>query len=141
MESLQCLEDTPDITITNELCFPSISQVVDDILIVSKHTNIYTIYIASDSQPNISELQQKLGSKVSPILLESCDNHVITQIKLYFLSPERPQVDLAILGKSDYFIGNCVSSFSAFVKRERDVFGKPSTFWGYKKLNTLKEEL
>ena len=75
---MECLEDTPDITVTNELCFPSISQVVDDILIVSKHTNIYTIYIASDSQPNISELQQKLGSKVSPILLESCDNHVIT---------------------------------------------------------------
>ena len=78
MESLQCLEDIPDITITNELCFPSISQVVDDILTVSKHTNIYTIYIASDSKPNISELEQKLGSKVSPILLESCDNHVIT---------------------------------------------------------------
>ena len=64
---MECREDTPDITITNELCFPSISQVVDDILIVSKHTNIYTIYIASDSHPNISELQQKLGSKVSPI--------------------------------------------------------------------------
>ena len=63
---MECLEDTPDITITNELRFPSIF-LVNDILIVSKHTNIYTIYIASDSQPNISELQQKLGSKVSPI--------------------------------------------------------------------------
>ena len=63
---MECREDTPDITITNELCFPSIF-LVNDILIVSKHTNIYTIYIASDSQPNISELQQKLGSKVSPI--------------------------------------------------------------------------
>ena len=57
---------------------------------------------------------------------------------MYHLNPDMPELDLILLGKADYFIGNCISSFSAFVKRERDVNGKSSEFFA---LDQLKSDI
>ncbi len=38
-------------------------------------------------------------------------------------------VDIAIMSKATYFIGNCVSSFSSFVRRQRNSTGKPVAFF------------
>ena len=43
---------------------------------------------------------------------------------------QKPFIELAIHSKSDLFIANCVSSFSAFAVKRRRVNNLPVRFWG-----------
>ena len=52
-------------------------------------------------------------------------------MKVVKYEPASPHIDLAILGKADYHIGNCVSTFSAFAVRERRINDKPVSFWAF----------
>ncbi|XP_014092071.2 GDP-fucose protein O-fucosyltransferase 1 [Bactrocera oleae] len=108
-----------------DLCLPSKELIIRQIkrLIKSvKQSNptneIRSIFVAADANHMITELNTAL-SRMN-----------VTAHKLY---NDDPHLDLAILGTANHFIGNCVSSFSAFVKRERDVKGLPSYFWAYPK--------
>ena len=61
---------------------------------------------------------------------------LLMQVQIYRLSSDFPQLDLVLLGRANHFIGNCVSSFTAFAKRERDANGMPSEFWGQPNLKS-----
>lgn len=117
---------------TEELCYPIFETILKQLKrLVRKHgKDISTIFVASDNNHLISELSHALES---------------FNIKVVKYDKDNPHVDLAILGKADYFIGNCISSFSAFVKRERDSNSLPSEFWAFpihQKSNQInKEEL
>lgn len=56
----------------------------------------------------------------------------IKEVKFTRLKENNPQLDLCIMGKADHTILNCVSTFSAFAKRQRDVENKTTEFWAFK---------
>lgn len=92
---------------------------------IKKLEDIKYIYVASDSNHMIDELT--IGTQQ-------------LKVKIIKLPGSNPHLDLAILGQANYFIGNCVSSFTAFVKRERDVKGLPSEFWSFPHRKKVKHE-
>lgn len=118
MASPQCL-DLPSSKlpyVTKRLCFPS----DDDILRLLKNTVLRTrirnIYIATDKRPMIKEIEEHLSAQ---------------RVSVKHLDPWLPVIDAAMLAHANYFIGNCASSFTSFVKRARDVRGLPSAFWAF----------
>ena len=50
-------------------------------------------------------------------------------MKVVQFDDHEPHVELAILAKSDHYIGNCISTFSAFAARERLMAHKTNSFW------------
>lgn len=116
---------------TEELCYPTFETIVKQLkrVIRKNGKDISTIFVASDNNHFIPELLHALAS---------------FNLKIVKYDKDNPHIDLAILGRSDYFIGNCISSFSAFVKRERDSDKLPSEFWAfpvYQKNQLTREEL
>ncbi|KAL7011802.1 hypothetical protein ACKWTF_014465 [Chironomus riparius] len=122
--SAQCLGYSNEKgSLSMDICLPSQEQVIRKIKRIVKkfketHKNneIKSIFVASDNNHMIEYLNEHLRRM---------------KIKAFRLPENNPHVDLAILGRANFFIGNCVSSFSAFVKRERDSRGFPSEFFGY----------
>lgn len=114
MASTQCLGENPTVAVTPEMCLPSKTTVFNKIRNVISEYNLTRIFIATDYNAYLTEMRFEFS-----------------EAQIEILDPEVAQVDLYILGRSTVFIGNCVSSFSSFVRREREVAGKPSRYFGF----------
>lgn len=121
--------------LTMDICKPGEDIVVKQVVNAVKRYNAKSVYVAADKDHKLRALNdalQKIG------------------VRAFRRDPDDPHVSLAILAQSTYYLGNCVSSFSAFAKRERDASGLPSGFWAWdedggtneeKKKNTKKAKL
>ncbi|XP_035667533.1 GDP-fucose protein O-fucosyltransferase 1-like [Branchiostoma floridae] len=115
MASPQCTDIMPGRTVTHKMCFPSREEILRKTKNAILATRAKFVFVATDNDPLVEELEQHLKS---------------LKVKVHHLNPHLPQLDLYILGQAQHFIGNCVSSFTSFVKRERDVHNRTSSFWG-----------
>jgi len=104
--------------LTKQLCLPSDKSIISHIKQVVKQVSASSLFVASDNNFMITILTSKLKS------------HGVSVHKVEH-SGSNPHLDLAILSLSQAFIGNCVSSFTAFVKRTRDVNNLTNYFWGF----------
>ncbi|XP_032872566.1 GDP-fucose protein O-fucosyltransferase 1 [Amblyraja radiata] len=100
--------------LTLPMCLPSPALIASTVATWARAISARAVYIATDSEPHTREVQAAVG----------------TQVRVIHREATLPQTDLYILSQSDHFIGNCVSSFTAFVKRHRDVHSLPSSFFG-----------
>ena len=100
------------------MCHPPANEIYSRILSAVKSVRAVSVFVASDNDHMIENIQRYMENKTSYFK------------KIVKLDDDNPQLDLAILGRSSIFIGNCISSFSAFVKRERDAKKAPTIFFG-----------
>jgi len=110
---------------TQEMCFPSQETIVKQVKLAVKEYRAKSVFVSSDHDHLI------------PVLTKALKRMQVSVLKS--ANPE-PHVDLAILGQANYFIGNCISSFTAFAKRERDVYGLPSGFWAFPTIKSNKHK-
>nr|CAG4647741.1 EOG090X02RM [Moina brachiata]SVE92902.1 EOG090X02RM [Moina brachiata] len=101
---------------TQEMCIPSVETITKQLKQAVKEYQAKSVFVSSDHDHFIPMLTKALKRM---------------DVSIHKMANPEPHVDLAILARSNFFIGNCISSFTAFAKRERDVHGLPSGFWGF----------
>lgn len=110
-----------------QLCRPGADTVISQLGEAIRDTGLSHVFVASDSDHMLREFRASFSG---------------AGVRVTRLAEDDFRLDLVILERGELFIGNCVSSFSAFVKRSRDVAGRPSAFWGFsEKIEEGKSEL
>ncbi|KAL5016756.1 hypothetical protein ScPMuIL_006345 [Solemya velum] len=116
MASPQCTGYNNTELLNPSLCYPSEEEILRLTKKIVLEFDIKIVFVATNQFP-----MQKIIS----------DHLKNEKVQVYHMDPRIPQLDLIVLEKADHFIGNCVSSFSAFVARARLMQGKPTSYLGY----------
>jgi len=117
MASPQC--GTPKVKLDKiKNCITPKEQIQDELAFYRE--KFKSIYISSDKKID-KEIFEKRGFHVTTL-----DDYRDLSIPKFF----DPLIDLAVQILSDHFIGNCVSSFTGFIVRQRRVKHLPVDFWG-----------
>lgn len=104
--SAQCLGDGHHLgRITKTMCSPTKKVILEQVVDAVGSIGAKSVFVSSDHNSMIDELNEALNAY---------------DVKAYKLESDNLYESLAILARSDLFVGNCVSTFSHIVKRERD---------------------
>nr|BAJ23058.1 hypothetical protein [Pseudocentrotus depressus] len=125
LSSHQCLGIHPTTTVYRQLCMQSEELVSEEVRALLEEKEIRTIFIATDHVSMQDDLQRDFP-----------------ELNVVTMDPERPQLDMYVLGEADRFIGNCISAFTAFVRRHRDDAQLETRYFGMRqsKPNAIHDE-
>ncbi|KRZ07676.1 GDP-fucose protein O-fucosyltransferase 1 [Trichinella zimbabwensis] len=107
---------------TMELCLPSEESILSQVKEAIVRTGLKVLFVASEYNHMIDQFTK---------ILPKTEGYTVAR-----RYPDHAQISLAILAKSKLFICNCLSSFTAMVKRQRDLQGLPTEFWGFNNTQT-----
>lgn len=150
--SEQCIQryevDLKEFKLPYELCSHSVNRIVEDInRALTNYENTHkleVVYIATDYDDQ--SVWQKIHTKLPEVtLITPTATYIKNNITRGYIQAQYI-IDAYLLSYSNYFIGNCVSSFSAFASRIRlhsFHFDRTTHFFASEILRTekLKDEL
>jgi len=142
----QCFPGTSLKGIPFELCFQTPEQVIRELEDILTTTSITTIYFATDEddREDFLLIYKSLSKRFPSITLLTPSTRFSSRFPSGIKKEPTPTFiqDLVILSEADYFLGNCISSFSAFVSRTRKWNGLQNTvFLSNKIKHRLDDEL
>jgi len=116
-DSRQCLGDNFERgKLTAEICGPTEQMIVKQVASIVKKIGAKSVYVGTDKD----DLKGPITSYLKKMKL----NAYVTSQGPADRNKADVHMDLYIMAQSDYFIGNCMSTFSSIPVRERVVNGK-----------------
>eukprot|EP00730_Choanoeca_flexa_P002022 TRINITY_DN10879_c0_g1_i1.p1 TRINITY_DN10879_c0_g1~~TRINITY_DN10879_c0_g1_i1.p1 ORF type:complete len:369 (+),score=61.15 TRINITY_DN10879_c0_g1_i1:20-1126(+) len=114
MASPQCEGIGPTSQVTKEMCLPAYEAILNELTQLATKHGVKSVYLGTDDPSVVEQLKE---------------DWPLDSVMLFLDKDSTPMQDQAIFAHSDFFIGNCVSSFTAFAARYRQARNKHVAYW------------